>query len=386
MYLEQYGLRMDLLKQMASSDTKGVARKGVKENPFYDATIEVKDYITPILHLQIGLGNDIFCHLLDWIDRDVEKISSDEQLTRDTLAAMDDIIGAKVLERTDFDSSDAGQALKSTQGHVKRLHEKIQQQPTDPQTDAKKAEFHADLNDARTKLKAQEAARKKLADDILKLRMRKKKNLEKLREYRKARKRTENGIEHAINKIVHLYKIVREAYHGGAFNGVCIRRLMADATKIIDLIKDLLLTESKGHVSNETIAKVCDDHAKLLTCLDGAFSALRKEDPTFADIEKAKQLVLKSMERWRAMGLSVTPKAHVLEVHSVSQLLRLAEFGGLFDFLEDFVELSHQEGARLARQYASMPSFEQRSKAMHRAEQVKTDPLVQKRQSEMEAI
>ena len=125
MYLEQYGLRMDLLKQMASSDTKGVARKGVKENPFYDATIEVKDYITPILHLQIGLGNDIFCHLLDWIDRDVEKISSDEQLTRDTLAAMDDIIGAKVLERTDFDSSDAGQALKSTQGHVKRLHEKI---------------------------------------------------------------------------------------------------------------------------------------------------------------------------------------------------------------------------------------------------------------------
>ena len=86
------------------------------------------------------------------------------------------------------------------------------------------------------------------------------------------------------------------------------------------------------------------------------------------------------------MGLSVTPKAHVLEVHSVSQLLRLAEFGGLFDFLEDFVELSHQEGARLARQYASMPSFEQRSKAMHRAEQVKTDPLVQKRQSEMEAI
>lgn len=141
------------------------------------------------------------------------------------------------------------------------------------------------------------------------------------------RKRAEEEIEHAINKILHLYKIVQEACHGGAFNGVFIRCLMADATKIINLIKDLLLTESKGHVSNKTIVKVCDNHITLLTCLDGAFSAPRKEDPAFADIKKARLFVSKSMERWRAMGFLVAPKVHVLEVHSVSQIWRLKEFG-----------------------------------------------------------
>jgi hypothetical protein len=56
---------------MASSDKKGDARKGVKEDQFYP--IEVRDYIVPLLHLQIGLGNDIFSSLLDWINHDIEK-------------------------------------------------------------------------------------------------------------------------------------------------------------------------------------------------------------------------------------------------------------------------------------------------------------------------
>ena len=186
------------------------------------------------------------------------------------------------------------------------------------------------------------------------------------------------GLKNLISKIWKQYHIVREAYHGGDFNGVCVRRFMASANKNMEEIAAVLKQESKGHVSNAEIDRICAQYADLFTCMDGAFSALRTENPTCQDVDKAREFVTKTMERWRSIGLSVTPKAHVFEDHAVEKMNDYLDFGGLFDMLEDFVELSHQEGARLQHQFRSMPNFEQKHNAIHRAERVQTDPVVKR--------
>jgi len=49
------------------------------------------------------------------------------------------------------------------------------------------------------------------------------------------------------------------------------------------------------------------------------------------------------LKMWRDLGMSVTPKLHVLEDHLLSQL---SIFIGLGDYSEDFVEQAHQVGIR----------------------------------------
>ena len=52
------------------------------------------------------------------------------------------------------------------------------------------------------------------------------------------------------------------------------------------------------------------------------------------------------------MGFSVTPKAHLLFVHLIAQMIK---FGGIGDKTEDFCERSHQEQARYSRITHRMP-------------------------------
>ena len=47
---------------------------------------------------------------------------------------------------------------------------------------------------------------------------------EKLESFRKARRKSEHGIEMKINRMFHKHGIKREAYHGGALNGVCLHQ------------------------------------------------------------------------------------------------------------------------------------------------------------------
>ena len=47
-------------------------------------SVLVKNFIVPVLHLQIGIGNDVLSKLLDLLDSDVEKLSTGEEVTRNT--------------------------------------------------------------------------------------------------------------------------------------------------------------------------------------------------------------------------------------------------------------------------------------------------------------
>ena len=39
-------------------------------------SVPVKNFIVPVLHLQIGIGNDVLSNLLDLVKSDVDKLST----------------------------------------------------------------------------------------------------------------------------------------------------------------------------------------------------------------------------------------------------------------------------------------------------------------------
>ena len=85
---------------------------GVKEEPYW-GYVEVDNYICPILHNQINLGNNVFHNLLDYGNENIEKLSVDEDKARNSLLLIDSSINEKVNLRDEFDVSDEGKELSS---------------------------------------------------------------------------------------------------------------------------------------------------------------------------------------------------------------------------------------------------------------------------------
>ena len=77
---------------------------------------------------------------------------------------------------------------------------------------------------------------------------------------------------------------------------MCVRRLIADSEDIIPENFILLKGCSRGYVTNENVEQVCRTHAKLLRQMYGAFSCLRKVDPSRERIREAGAFVAASMK------------------------------------------------------------------------------------------
>ena len=59
----------------------------------------VKNFIDPVLHIQIGLGNDVLSNLLDLIDSYVEKLSTGDEVARNTLVKVNQVISKRRQDR-----------------------------------------------------------------------------------------------------------------------------------------------------------------------------------------------------------------------------------------------------------------------------------------------
>jgi len=180
----------------------------------------------------------------------------------------------------------------------------------------------------------------------------------------------------SIEDVFKKRKAQRQAYHGCDFNGVDIRRIMADAEKIFVEIGEILVTQGKRvrDITGRQIREKCNEYGARMTLLGGAFSKLRLTDANDYDCNMAAEYISKAMALWRKFGFSVTPKAHILEDHAVEQMRRL---GGIGDYLEDFIELSHQSGKRGEWQTKGLTNFEQRQSSQMQNERRRTEPAVE---------
>jgi hypothetical protein len=171
------------------------------------------------------------------------------------------------------------------------------------------------------------------------------------------------------------YKINRGAYHGGTFNGVHCRLLMADAEPIFEDIKAYLLSvDHETNIETEAeIIKNCDTMKHLLVELNTFFSILRMpfgtpKEEQFTMLEEA---LVQIKKLWNELGLSHTPKYHVLLRHALEQMRRI---DGLGEMLEDHVEKSHQGMDKFHQRVATLRNYEMRAKCYSHHEKTANDP------------
>ena len=69
-------------------------------------SVPVKNFIVPVLHIQIGLGNYFLKNLLDYIDSDVQKLSTGEEVARNTLVTVNQVITNRRKECQIWDFND----------------------------------------------------------------------------------------------------------------------------------------------------------------------------------------------------------------------------------------------------------------------------------------
>ena len=132
---------------------------------------------------------------------------------------------------------------------------------------------------------------------------------------------------------------------------------------------------SRGYVTDENIKQVCRTFAKLLCQIDGAFSCLRKVEPTRERIREAGNFVSAFMKTWRKLGLSVTPKSNIFEYHAIESMQAL---NIIVNKTKYFIELSHQDGARQDRRTQGLMYYNKKHDPQHKAEHRASPPKVHK--------
>ena len=95
---------INVLRLFSESDWTS---SGVKESPIWEC-VEVDKYICPIFYNKINFVNNALYNLLDYGNEYVENVVIIEQVTRNSLSAIDASINEKTILRQDFDISEDG--------------------------------------------------------------------------------------------------------------------------------------------------------------------------------------------------------------------------------------------------------------------------------------
>ena len=121
---------------------------------------------------------------------------------------------------------------------------------------------------------------------------------------------------------------------------------------------------------NETVDKYKD----LFRLMDASFSSLCTINSSEADCNIAKEGATATMNQWWLMLLSVTPKVHSFEDHTVDQMIF---FGGVADKSEDFAEWSHQDGKQEHQRTGWICNFSKWHNCAQRNKFITADPRIQ---------
>jgi hypothetical protein len=165
------------------------------------------------------------------------------------------------------------------------------------------------------------------------------------------KKKPENGkafgqpLRAKSDKILKERGIDQAAQFGSNLEGNGIRKLMTEAISIIDDIEEQVLGMERVAGTNEEIKDMCEKHRQLFTCWDKYFSGLRMKRYHLTDeiANKTKEFLVRSVLLERHLGMSITPKTHVMEDHSITKLVATHGFA---DLGKDAGERNHQDEAK----------------------------------------
>jgi hypothetical protein len=350
--------------------------KGVKEAPLWE--IDPSRCITPLLHLEIGLFSKAWKNLELYFDDKVELLPVAEQnLKRDLRMKKDKSITLKV----EIDRLKTQKVIT----HIKRNDHILEEEGIASVLQSRPPMDIMQIRELKERRKVLKTQIKELWEDI-KIISSKMKELDmeriannkdtvkpkkRLAHLRKIWLGHMHGLDADIDSMLKVEaNIYRESYHGGDLNGVCVRRFLEQSTYLMGRIKAMACERRNVNIgregydnrcSNEELKKMLDTYSKLFQVMDLLFSLFRIPGPTVYDIRNAKKTVESLEQLWNELGISVTPKAHIIFKHTVHQY---EFFGGIADKLEDFVEKSHQTGKRLEYTTSRLPSGDYKRKQM----------------------
>jgi hypothetical protein len=317
--------------------------------------IPLSNLVPPVLHMELGLINNIVYYTETWIHALFDPAPSLE-VEAARLARLD-------CMRTRDSAKDALDAfytdcrLLSLVSQLEDLQE--------PLSESEEEELHELQEEERTLEAALAASETRLASA-------------KANENKRAKsfgRLTRPTILRIEEEIYQAWTIRRPSYHGGDFIGTSCRLIMGVAEAIFGAIADLLLavpeTERATGVSDESIQQFTAGITRLLQYADAIFAIARKGEREVAQVdhENCARYIPLFCRLWRLIGLPSTIKFHILEDHLLDHL-------GNGERLEDATEQQHQISYSF-EQRNRISDYKKKVLVASRHEAIRNNPKVQ---------
>jgi len=90
---------------MKKKKQKGEPKLGVKKKPWWPF-IPVSHFMVPLLHCEIGIGNQLLDMLRDIINKHLENMTRTEERMRASIPILNKIISETTAKRDSWDASD----------------------------------------------------------------------------------------------------------------------------------------------------------------------------------------------------------------------------------------------------------------------------------------
>ena len=375
--------------------------------------------MVPLLHVQIGIGNNLLDRFCGVVNAFIEKLSMEEiELTRKA-NAYNSTIHDIVKERNEFDKSSDGTQLKSLKGKIISRRHKLCALPasghhegdgdngnesdaSDSDSDNENKNKDGNDTDAGVPHPLQTCT---LADEISKLELELKplvdkrksivdrlnvtkrlaaKTQETLSDMQKSKARKGVSLETQIYDVLKKVGVQVQAYHGGSLNGKDIIKVMNNATYLFGEFAKILKKGKRDHceLSDDDIDALCRNFQIVFVLWDGAISYARKKNPEPNDVVQYRRFARAAVDGHVKLGLSVTPKVHLMHKHVEPQMTDIT--GGMGNKMEDGIERSHQIGGRYRLQFGRVANLQTRAVAKQRYAHRSTNPEVVQQMMQVE--
>jgi hypothetical protein len=135
----------------------------------------------------------------------------------------------------------------------------------------------------------------------------------------------------------------------------------------------------------EKLKAVCSAHGQMFQLLNGTFSLLsaKRGAATAEIVEKLKERLELARKKWDDMGLSMTPKWHMLLAHAIELLIGAG--GGLIEMGEDRIERAHQLRERDRQRCSHLRSINKMKASQAKIQNLRMDPAIKQVQAEAES-
>jgi hypothetical protein len=376
------------MKQLnIEADEEKYESQGVKGFPCWE-WLPLKRVLIPVLHELLGLGNDLFASSKSYIEEAVEPLMAEEKQAR-TMALLAELAFEEakneeaecaldveffVIERRQLSTKLAMRRTLAVEVVQSLEVQKIELLQLEKDTRKKRNDFRTKKN----RLKKAYSAAKAEETAVRARRGRKEKSLA-------------NSIQ---SEVLDPLGCKVSSYHGGDMEGEAIRILMSKGREIfaaieahvkakIEAEKDLTDKEKTLDVDVPELEQHCEARGTMFQLLDGIFSLLltKRGMLTTAILDDLRKRLELARVKWAEMGLSMTPKWHMLLNHAVELLIRTG--GGLVELGEDRIERAHQWRERDRQRYSRLRCISKMAACKAKIQNLRMMAPIKKRQSEV---